>query len=151
MDGSFAFFLLICVLFGIAGGLQGRSKGSSFVLWFFISGCLPLIGFLASLVYPGPRYEQRRQCDNCGRLLPITDTMCMGCGTDLAFPEVRYRQIPGMGVVAVGPDGRILEDPSADVGDDEDSPYERADNPYEQADAGPDAPAPAGSAAGRDA
>jgi hypothetical protein len=90
VDGSFAFFLLICGLFGVAGGLQGRSKGSSFLLWFFISACLPLFGFIASVVYPGHRHELRRQCDGCGRLLPITDTMCMGCGTDLDFPEVRY-------------------------------------------------------------
>jgi hypothetical protein len=90
VDGSFAFFLLILALFGVAGGLQGRSKGSSFVLWFFISACVPLFGFIAAVVYPGHRSELRRQCDGCGRLLPITDTMCMGCGTDLDFPEVRY-------------------------------------------------------------
>jgi hypothetical protein len=149
VDGSFAFFLVICALFGIAGGLQGRSKGSSFVLWFFISACLPLFGFLASVVYPGHRHELRRRCDGCGRLLPITDTMCMGCGTDLDFPEVRYRSVAGS-VVAVGPDGRELR-PDADE-DDDASPYERADNPYEQAaDAEPDdAPAPAGSGVGPD-
>jgi hypothetical protein len=77
VNGSFAFFLLICALFGIAGGLQGRSKGSSFVLWFFISATLPVFGFIAAVVYPGPREELRRTCDTCGRLLPITDTMCM--------------------------------------------------------------------------
>lgn len=90
MDGPFAFFLLICVLFGVAAGLQGRSKGSSFLLWFVIGVFLPLFGFIAALVYPGRQHELRRTCDGCGRLLPITDTMCMGCGTDLAFPEVRY-------------------------------------------------------------
>jgi hypothetical protein len=90
VDGPFAFFLAICVLFGIGGGLQGRSKGSSFLLWFFIAACLPLFGYIASVVYPGHRHEQRRQCDTCGRLLPITDTMCMSCGTDLGFPEVRF-------------------------------------------------------------
>jgi hypothetical protein len=90
VNGSFAFFLLICALFGIAGGLQGRSKGSSFLLWFLISAVLPVFGFIAAVVYPGPREELRRTCDTCGRLLPITDTMCMSCGTDLGFPEVRY-------------------------------------------------------------
>lgn len=145
MDGSFAFFLLICALFGIAGGLQGRSKGSSFVLWFFIAACLPIFGFLASLVYPGHRAEERRQCDGCGRLLPITDTMCMSCGTDLAFPEVRYRSVRGT-VYAIGADGEVLGEvgpPAAgDEGADEDDPgpYERTDNPYERA-AGEGAPA----------
>jgi hypothetical protein len=137
VDGSFAFFLLICVLFGIAGGLQGRSKGSSFVLWFFISACLPLFGFLASVVYPGSRHEQRRRCDGCGRLLPITDTMCMGCGTDLAFPEVRYASAArGPAVPQAGPDG-----PPA--GGDEEA------NPYEQAALAADAPAAAGASPDR--
>ncbi|CAB4898044.1 unannotated protein [freshwater metagenome] len=148
MDGSFAFFLLICALFGVAGGLQGRAKGSSFLLWFFIAACLPLFGFLASVVYPGRQYELRRRCDGCGRLLPITDTMCMGCGTDLDFPEVRYRSVAGS-VIAVGPDGLPIEDPSTpgDGGED-DSPYERADNPYELVADGDDASGPAAPPAG---
>lgn len=90
MGGSFAFFLLICALFGVAGGLQGRAKGSSFLLWFAISAAVPLFGFIASIVYPGNRHELRRACDGCGTLLPITDTMCMRCGTDLSFPEQAY-------------------------------------------------------------
>lgn len=154
MDGSFAFFLLICTLFGIAGGLQGRSKGGSFVLWFFIAACLPLFGFLAALVWPGHRHELRRQCDGCGRLLPITDTMCMACGTDLDFPEVRYHSVEGS-VIAIGRDGEILgEVTAAGDEDDEASPYERAaENPYETAaaDPGDDAPAPAGTGAGHGA
>lgn len=158
MDGSFAFFLLICTLFGIAGGLQGRSKGSSFVLWFFISACLPLFGFLAALVWPGHRHEQRRQCDGCGRLLPITDTMCMGCGTDLAFPEVRFQSVDGA-ILAVNAAGEVLGEVAGpgdqDAADDDDaSPYERAaENPYEAASESvdDDAPAPAGTGAVRDA
>lgn len=90
MGASFAFFLLICFLFGIAGGLQGRAKGSSFLLWFAISAGVPLFGFIASIVYPGQQHELRRRCETCGAVLPITDTMCMRCGTDLPFPEVAY-------------------------------------------------------------
>lgn len=176
MDASFAFFLVICTLFGVAGGLQGKSKGSSFLLWFAIAAFLPLFGFLASLVYPGHRHELRRRCDGCGRLLPITDTMCMGCGTDLAFPEVRYMSVAGS-MVAVGPDGREIGPPSepddelgadetpspyervavgaadaADpVADAEDGRYERAENPYERAagDDAPDAPAATAGTAGQ--
>lgn len=90
MGASFAFFLLICVLFGVAGGLQGRAKGSSFLLWFAISAAVPLFGFIASIVYPGQQQELRRRCETCNNVLPITDTMCMRCGTDLPFPEVAY-------------------------------------------------------------
>lgn len=90
MGASFAFFLLICFLFGVAGGLQGRAKGSSFLLWFAISAGVPLFGFIASIVYPGQQHELRRRCETCNAVLPITDTMCMRCGTDLPFPEVAY-------------------------------------------------------------
>lgn len=127
MGGSFAFFLLICALFGVAGGLQGRAKGSSFLLWFAISAAVPLFGFIASIVYPGNRHELRRACDGCGTLLPITDTMCMRCGTDLPFPEQAY--LPP-GVRPRSDDG----DPSAPPADaategetpSETSPYEAA-------------------------
>jgi hypothetical protein len=99
---SFVFFLAICTLFGIAGGLQGRAKGSSFLLWFMISAGVPLFGFIASIVYPGREDELRRRCDGCGRMLPITDTMCMRCGTDLPFPEVAYLP-PGVRPVEESP------------------------------------------------
>nr|WP_246852291.1 hypothetical protein [Patulibacter sp. SYSU D01012] len=82
--------MLICALFGIAGGLQGRAKGSSFLVWFMISAGVPLFGFIASVVYPGRQFEPRRRCDGCGRMLPISDTMCMRCGTDLDYPTERY-------------------------------------------------------------
>jgi hypothetical protein len=90
VGGSFVFFLLICVLFGVAGGLQGRSKGSSFIVWFLISAAVPVFGFIVSIVYPGHTHELRRKCETCNKVLPITDTICMRCGTDLDFPEVRY-------------------------------------------------------------
>ncbi len=122
MGGSFAFFLLICALFGVAGGLQGRAKGSSFLLWFTISAAVPLFGWIASIVYPGNRNELRRACDGCGTLLPITDTMCMRCGTDLPFPDEVYLP-PG-----VAP-------PSAD---DEDDPQAAQDPPTDDVTAAAD-------------
>lgn len=127
MGGSFAFFLLICALFGVAGGLQGRAKGSSFLLWFAISAAVPLFGFIASIVYPGNRHELRRACDGCGTLLPITDTMCMRCGTDLPFPDEAYLP-PG-----VRPRGGDEEPsaPTADAASVDETPSETS--PYEAA------------------
>lgn len=127
MGGSFAFFLLICALFGVAGGLQGRAKGSSFLLWFAISAAVPLFGFIASIVYPGNRHELRRACDGCGRMLPITDTMCMRCGTDLAFPDEVYLP-PGVRPAADPSTADVAEGPAVVAADDGDerSPYERA-------------------------
>ena len=87
MDGSFAFFLLILALFGVAGGLQGRSKGSSFVLWFFISAILPILGPVGALLYRVERDELRRQCPGCGKVVPLYDALCTRCGTELEFPD----------------------------------------------------------------
>ena len=39
MDG--AAYVVICVSFGLAAGLVGRSKGSSFLIWFAIGAVIP--------------------------------------------------------------------------------------------------------------
>ena len=36
-------YLIICLFFGLAGGIVGRLKGSSFVLWFLISAIVGLV------------------------------------------------------------------------------------------------------------
>lgn len=82
-----AIVLLVCLLFGIAGGLTGKSKGGAFSLWFLISAFLPLLGFLAAIAMRDEDRELRRRCTGCGRVLRITDTMCMSCGEDLDFPD----------------------------------------------------------------
>jgi hypothetical protein len=89
-------FVVIAVVFGIATGMIGRMKGSSFLIWFLIGLALPGIGIFAALLY---RYEQDdplRQCADCGNLVPISDQVCMRCGADLNFPE------------AIGPAGNPL-------------------------------------------
>jgi hypothetical protein len=55
-------YVIIAVCFGLAGGIVGRTKGSSFVLWFLISGALPFVGLLAALAYRREVDELRRQC-----------------------------------------------------------------------------------------
>ena len=37
-------YLVIALCFALAGGIVGRIKGSSFFLWFLISGLVPVIG-----------------------------------------------------------------------------------------------------------
>jgi hypothetical protein len=54
-------YLIICLSFALAGGIVGRIKGSSFVLWFLISGLIPLLGLIAALVYCSDRDEVRRR------------------------------------------------------------------------------------------
>ena len=80
-------YLLIALWFGLATGVVGRVKGSSFVLWFLIGAIIPVIGLFAALFYRSDRDELRRQCPTCGKVVKLHDAMCMRCGTDLDFPE----------------------------------------------------------------
>jgi hypothetical protein len=84
-------YVVICLFFGLAGGLVGRMKGSSFMLWFLISGLVPVAGLLAAIFYRWEERELRRQCPRCGRVVKLYDAKCMSCGEELEFPEVAIR------------------------------------------------------------
>ena len=81
-------YVIIAVCFGLSGGIIGRIKGSSFTLWFLISGLVPFLGLLAAIVYRFESDEPRRQCPGCGRVTKVYDAICTRCGTELSFPEV---------------------------------------------------------------
>ena len=81
-------YLIIAFFFGLAGGIIGRIKGSSFLLWFLISGLVPFLGLLAAIAYRFDRDELRRECPTCGRVTKIYDALCTRCGTELDFPDV---------------------------------------------------------------
>jgi len=81
-------YVVLCLCFGLAGGIVGKIKGSSFFLWFLISGLLPLVGLIAALMYRYETDELRRQCPTCGKVVKIYDALCTRCGTELDFPEV---------------------------------------------------------------
>jgi hypothetical protein len=80
--------VVILFFFGLAGGIVGRVKGSSFVLWFLISACIPFIGLVAAICYRWDNQELRRQCPGCGSVIKLHDAICTRCGTELEFPEV---------------------------------------------------------------
>jgi hypothetical protein len=80
-------YLIIALCFGLAGGVVGKIKGSSFVLWFLISGIVPFFGLLAAVAYRFESDELRRQCPRCGRVTKIYDALCTRCGTELDFPD----------------------------------------------------------------
>ena len=80
-------YLIICFCFGLAGGIVGRVKGSSFFLWFLISALVPFAGLLAAVLYRYDRDETVRQCPRCGRTLKLYDQWCFSCGLDLDFPD----------------------------------------------------------------
>ena len=80
--------IVILTSFGLAGGIVGRIKGSSFFIWFAVSFFLPFIGLLAALLYRSEKDELRRQCPGCGKVVKLYDALCTRCGTELEFPEV---------------------------------------------------------------
>jgi hypothetical protein len=81
-------YLTIAACFGLAGGIIGRIKGSSFFLWFLISGLVPFVGLLAAVAYRYDRNELRRRCPRCGKVTKIYDALCTRCGEELDFPDV---------------------------------------------------------------
>jgi hypothetical protein len=80
-------YVVIALSFGLAGGVVGRIKGSSFGIWFLIGAVLPLLGTLAAAVYRNERREARRQCPECGKVLALHVQVCTRCGRDLDWPD----------------------------------------------------------------
>ncbi|HEY7962368.1 MAG TPA: hypothetical protein VID29_10635 [Solirubrobacteraceae bacterium] len=80
-------YVVIAFCFGLAGGIVGRIKGSSFLLWFLISGAVPIFGLLAAIAYRYERDEPRRQCPRCGRVTKAYAAICMRCGEELDYPQ----------------------------------------------------------------
>jgi hypothetical protein len=80
-------YVAIALGFAFAGGIVGRLKGSSFWIWFVISGAIPFIGLITAIVYRSERDELRRECPNCGRVCKLYDALCVRCGAELEFPE----------------------------------------------------------------
>ena len=81
-------YVVICLCFGLAGGIVGRIKGSSFVIWFLVSACVPFLGLLAAACYRWENRELRRQCPNCRSVLQLHVAVCIRCGQELSFPDV---------------------------------------------------------------
>ena len=80
--------LVILFFFGLAGGIVGKIKGSSFFIWFLVSFCVPFIGLLTAVFYRFDSEELRRQCPECGKVVKLHDAVCVRCGTELEFPDV---------------------------------------------------------------
>ena len=78
---------MILLFFGLSAGVVGWLKGSSFVIWFLVGFCLPVLGTLAALLWRSDRAGPRRQCEECGAVVALHDQVCMRCGRDLEWPE----------------------------------------------------------------
>jgi len=80
-------YVIIALLFGIATGIIGRAKGSSFFLWFLVGAVIPLFGLVAAVLYRSERTEPERRCPNCGKILKLHVQICTRCGTELYLPD----------------------------------------------------------------
>jgi hypothetical protein len=80
-------YVLIALTFGIATGVIGRSKGSSFFIWFLIGTVLPVLGLIGVILYRPESGEAERTCTTCGKRLKLYVQVCPRCGTDLYLPE----------------------------------------------------------------
>jgi hypothetical protein len=80
-------YVLIAVSFGLATGIIGRAKGSSFLIWFLVGAVLPLLGLVAVILYRSEKAEPERLCPRCGKVLKLHDQVCTRCGEDLYLPD----------------------------------------------------------------
>lgn len=81
-------FLTILFFFGLSAGVVAKIKGNSFWIWFLVGFCLPFVGTLAAVLYRSERAEPKRRCEECGKVVPLHDQVCMGCGRDLDLPAL---------------------------------------------------------------
>jgi hypothetical protein len=89
-------YLVIAFFFGLATGLIGRGKGSSFFIWFVIGMVIPPLGLLAVILYRVDKNEPERQCPNCYKPLKLYVQVCPRCGTDLYLPDPGAVRHPGV-------------------------------------------------------
>jgi uncharacterized paraquat-inducible protein A len=86
---------VIALSFGLATGIIGRGKGSSFWLWFLIGTLLPPLGLIAVILHRSEKIEPERQCPNCSKALKLYVQVCPRCGTDLYLPDPAQVRRPG--------------------------------------------------------
>jgi len=77
--GAYVFFALCC---GVAGGFIGRTKGSSFFIWFLVCLILPP-ALIAAVLYRFDNNEPDTQCPGCGKQVKFYEAICTRCGTEL--------------------------------------------------------------------
>jgi uncharacterized paraquat-inducible protein A len=89
-------YLFIAFFFGLATGIIGRAKGSSFWLWLLIGTVLPLLGLVAAILYRRDKDEPERQCPTCHKVVKLYVQVCPRCGADLYLPDPAAVRHPGV-------------------------------------------------------
>ena len=80
-------YVIIALLFGLATGIIGRAKGSSFFIWAVVGTVMPLLGLIAVILSRSEHEEPERQCPTCRKTLKLHVQVCPRCGTDLYLPD----------------------------------------------------------------
>lgn len=79
--------IIILLSFGIATGVIGKAKGSSFFIWFIVGTVLPLLGLIAVILYRREKSEPERRCPRCGAIHKLYVQVCHKCGLDMYLPD----------------------------------------------------------------
>ena len=80
-------YVIIAVGSGLATGIIGRAKGSSFFIWFAVGTVIPILGLIAVVMYRNEGDEPERRCPNCNKIVKLYVQVCPRCGTDLYLPD----------------------------------------------------------------
>ena len=90
-------YVFIAIATGTVTGFIGRTRGSSFFIWFVLGASLsvvfppagPLVAILCALLYRREQAEPERRCPRCGKVLKLYVQVCPKCGEDLYLPDPR--------------------------------------------------------------
>jgi len=89
-------YAVIAISFGLATGIIGRAKGSSFFLWLIVGTIIPVFGLVAVILYRSEKDEPERRCPTCNNVVKLYVQVCPRCGTDLYLPDpADVRRPPG--------------------------------------------------------
>ena len=80
-------YVIVAVSSGLATGMIGRAKGSSFFIWFAVGTVIPILGLIAVVMYRNEGDEPERRCPNCNKIVKLYVQVCPRCGTDLFLPD----------------------------------------------------------------
>jgi hypothetical protein len=80
-------YAILAICFGIATGVIGRGKGSSFFIWFLVGMVLPVLGLIAVILFRSEEDEPERRCPTCNNVVKLYVQVCPRCGTDLYLPD----------------------------------------------------------------
>ena len=80
-------YAVIAFFFGLATGIIGRGKGSSFLIWFAVGAVIPIGGLIAVILYRNEEDEPERRCPTCNNVVKLYVQVCPRCGTDLYLPD----------------------------------------------------------------